>query len=291
MLSAMNILANLTDSMSGIRLGKQQIKKNKMTVEKYPILITVPHCSTFVPADLRRRMMLKDSQINKNCDPFTDEIFDIPKAYVVKARISRLVTDLNRAPDDIETEAKLSKAGVVVSIDMDGNPIYKNTPSMETVMDRVSKYHYTFHDKIDELKPKIGFLIDGHSLRSVGPSTRADSGKERADIILGNRDYTTCSRHMTQRIKKFFEARGFNVKINDPYKGAYLIGYHCSRKGLPGIQIEINEKLFMNEKTRKPYKRKIEELRKIMALLTHEIAGEIEKAAESKKTTGQAHLF
>jgi N-formylglutamate deformylase len=262
-----------------------------MTENKYPILITIPHCSTFVPVELRRLMMLKDSQINKMSDPFTDIIFDIPKAYVVKARISRLVTDLNRAPDDIESEAKLSKAGVVVSIDLDGNPIYKTPPSMEMVMDRVTKYHDSFHDKIDELKPNVKFLIDGHSLRSIGPSTRADSGQERADIILGNRDYTTCSRHMTQRIKKFFEVRGFKVSVNDPYKGAYLIGYHCSRKGLPGIQIEINEKLFMNEKTRRPYKRKIDELRKIIALLVKEIAAEIEKKEESEKTARQARLF
>jgi len=262
-----------------------------VTENKYPILITIPHCSTFVPADLRRIMMLKDSQINKMCDPFTDEIFDVTKAYVVKARISRLVTDLNRAPDDIESEAKLSKAGVVVSIDLDGNPIYKSPPSMEAVMDRVSKYHDSFHDKIDEVKPEIGFLIDGHSLRSVGPDTRADAGQERADIVLGNRDYTTCSRHITQRIKKFFEARGFSVKINNPYKGAYLIGYHCSRKGLPGIQIEVNEKLFMNEKTRKPYRRKIDELRKIMALLVKEVAEEIKKLEDSRKSTRQAVLF
>ena len=263
-----------------------------MAPEKSPILITVPHCSTFVPAELRRLMMLRDSQINRMCDPFTDEIFDVPKAYVVKARISRLVTDLNRAPDDIESEAKLSKAGVVVSIDIDGNPVYKTAPSMDMIMDRVSKYHDTFHDKIDELKRNVKFLIDGHSLRSVGPSTRLDAGKERADIILGNRDYTTCSRHMTNRVMKFFQERGFNVAINDPYKGAYLIGSHCSRKGLPGIQIEVNEKLFMNEKSRRPYRRKIEELRKIMGALVKDIAEEFEKAESNKKAkAGQTPLF
>jgi len=263
-----------------------------MALEKYPILITVPHCSTFVPAELRRLMMLRDSQIKKMCDPFTDEIFDIPKAYVVKARISRLVTDLNRAPDDIESEAKLSKAGVVVSIDIDGNPVYKTPPSMDMIMDRVAKYHDTFHDKVDELEKNTKFLIDGHSLRSVGPSTRLDSGKKRAEIILGNRDYTTCSRHMTNKIMKFFQDRGFNVAINDPYKGAYLIGYHCRRKTSPGIQIEINEKLYMNEKTRRPYKRKIEELRKIISSLCKEIAEEIEKSEANKKSkAGQSSLF
>jgi N-formylglutamate deformylase len=263
-----------------------------MVSEKYPVLITIPHCSTFVPAELRRLMMLRDSQINKMCDPYTDEIFDVPKAHVVKARISRLVTDLNRAPDDIESEAKLSKAGVVVSIDIDGNPVYKTPPSMDMIMDRVTKYHDTFHDKIDELKPYVKFLIDGHSLRSVGPSTRIDAGKERAEIILGNRDYTTCSRHMTNKVQKFFEERGLEVAINDPYKGAYLIGLHCSRKTLPGIQIEVNERLFMNEKTRRPYKRKIEELRKAMATLVKEIAEEIEKAEVARKAkVAQSTLF
>ncbi len=257
--------------------------------EKYPILVTVPHCSTFVPAELRRLMTLKDSQINKMCDPFTDMIFDIPKAHVVKARISRLVTDLNRAPDDIESEAKLSKAGVVVSIDIDGNPIYKTAPSMDMIMARVSKYHDTFHAKIDELKPQVKFLIDGHSLRSVGPSTRIDSGKERADIILGNRDYTTCSRHTTNKIMRFFQERGFNVKINDPYKGAYLIGYHCQRSGLPGIQVEVNEKLYMNEKTRKPNKKKIEALRMIMTDIVKEVAEEIER--QEAKSSPQSNLF
>lgn len=164
---------------------------------------------------------------------------------------------------------------------------------MEMIMERVTNYHDTFHDKIDELKRNVKFLIDGHSMRSIGPSTRADAGQERADIVLGNRDYTTCSRHMTRRIMKFFEDRGFNVAINDPFKGAYLIGSHCSRKGLPGIQIEINEKLFMNEKTRRPYKRKIQELRKTMAWLVKEIALEIEKAAAQKKqaTDHQIALF
>jgi len=263
-----------------------------MGSEKYPILITVPHCSTFVPAELRRLMTLREPQIRKMCDPYTDEIFDIPKAYVVKARISRLVTDLNRAPDDIESEAKLTKAGVVVSIDIDGNPIYKTPPSMDMIMERVEKYHDSFHDKIEEIKPEVRFLIDGHSMRSVGPSTRADAGRERADIVLGNRDYTTCSRQITHKIMRFFEDWGFNVKINDPYKGAYLIGYHCSRRGLPGIQIELNENLYMNEKTRRPYKRKVDELRKIMAALTREIAEEIARAEEKMTAKGgQIPLF
>ncbi len=262
-----------------------------MVSTKYPILITIPHCSTFVPADLRRMMTLTDAQIRKNCDPFTDIFFDISKAYVVKARISRLVTDLNRAPDDIEMEYQLSNDGVVVSVDLDGNPIYKTPPAIETISERVEKYHNTFHDKIDELKKNVKFLIDGHSHRSVAPNTRMDAGKERADIILGNRDFTTCSRNITKRVMNFFKDRGFSVAINYPYKGRYLIGYHCSRKTFPGIQIEVNERLYMNEKTRRPYKEKINDLHIIMTKLIEEIDQELEKTTESSKTKKQQALF
>lgn len=262
-----------------------------MVAEKYPILVTIPHCSTFVPVDLRKMMTLSDFKIRKNSDPYTDLIFDVPKAHIAKARISRLVADLNRAPDDIEMEYKLSNDGVVVSVDLDGNQIYKTPPSIETIFERVQKYHDTFHAKIDELKPKVKFLIDGHSLRGVAPDTRNDAGKQRADIVLGNRDFTTCSRSITKKVMKFFQDLGFTVAVNDPYKGRYLIGYHCSRKTLPGIQIEVNERLYMNEKTLRPYKGKIEELRKIMAWLVKEIYYELEKIEKPKGGKGQPTLF
>ncbi|MBN2087599.1 N-formylglutamate amidohydrolase [Candidatus Peregrinibacteria bacterium] len=262
-----------------------------MVAEKYPILITAPHCSTFIPVDLRKMMTLSDAQIRRNCDPYTDLIFDVPKAHVIKARISRLVTDLNRAPDDIEMEYKLSNDGVVVSVDLDGNPIYKSIPPIEKVLERVQKYHDSFHDKIDEIKPNIQFLIDGHSLRSKAPNTRVDAGNERADIVLGNRDFTTCSRNMTQKIMNFFQDRGFSVEVNKPYKGRYLIGYHCSRRTLPGIQIEVNEKLYMNEKTRRPYKQKIQDLNRIMIRLVEDIYEEIEKTSASVGGKRQQTLF
>lgn len=262
-----------------------------MVVEKYPILITAPHCSTFIPTDLRKRMLLTDAQIRRNWDPYTDIIFDIPRAHVVKAKISRLVADLNRAPDDIEMEYKLSNDGVVVSVDLDGNQIYKEAPPIEKVFERVQKYHNAFHDKIDEIKPNVKFLIDGHSLRNKAPDTRADAGKERADIILGNRDFTTCSRSITQKVMNFFKDRGFSVAVNKPYKGRYLIGYHCSRRTLPGIQIEVNESLYMNEKTHRPYKEKIDDLRRIMIRLVEDIYEELEKTSESVRGKKQQSLF
>lgn len=246
-----------------------------MTSKKHPILVSIPHASLFVPAELRRMMLLSDFQIKKQTDPYTDEIFDVSNAHVVKGKINRLVVDLNRGPDDIEMEYRLSNRGVVVSIDIDGNPVYKKPPSLAAIFERVHKYHHTFHRKIDELKPKMKFMIDGHSMRDVSPITKNDFGKPRPDIALGNREYKTCSRAITSKVKYFFEKKGFNVNINDPFMGRYIIGHHCERHHFPGMQVELNERLFMNTKTYRPYKKNIHELKMIMKELVEFIDAEI----------------
>lgn len=259
--------------------------------QKYPILISIPHGSTFVPAELKRKMDLTDFDILRQSDPYTDIIFDVPNAYVVKGRISRLVADLNRAPDDIEMENQLSNQGVVVSVDLDGNKIYKTPPSPEAISQRVRDYHDIFHQTIETMKPKVQFMIDGHSMRKVTPVTKPESGKERPDICLGNRHFTTCSHAMTRRIARFFEEKGFGVTINDPFTGRYIIGYHCSRRGLPGIQVEINEKLYINTKTYKPDKKKIAKLNLIIAELVEVIGQEIEKTKNLPGLSSQRSLF
>lgn len=259
---------------------------------QYPIIVSIPHGSMFVPKPLRRLMNLSDFQIKKNSDPYTLDIFDVPNAYVVKGNISRLVADLNRAPDDIEMEHQLSNRGVVVSVDIDGNPVYKTVPSLDMISERVEKYHDEFHRKIDELKPQMKFLIDGHSMRNVTPSTKPDSGAERPDIVLGNRHYISCSRVMTRKIMEFFENRGFKVKVNDPFTGRYIIGYHCSRNVFPGIQVEISEKLFMNTKTYRPYKKNIRALQVILTELVDMIHEELEKSSsKSGSRADQGKLF
>ncbi len=232
--------------------------------KKYPVLVVIPHASTFVPIDLRRMMTLTDREIEQASDLYTDEIFDLSNAHIVKAKLSRLVADVNRAPDDIEIKYQLYHDGVVVHVDEFGKPIYKEPPPMEEIFERVTKYHEPFHQEIEKLAPKMKFLIDAHSLLSTGPSTRHDAGEKRADIVLGNRDYTTCSRDMTIKIMHFFEERGFSVAVNDPYSGKYILGYHCSRRKLPGIQVEVNRKLYMNQKTLARKEEGIKRLRAVM---------------------------
>ena len=237
-----------------------------------PILISIPHSSVFVPIELRRNMNLTNKEIVAHADLATDVIFDIPDVYKVIAKINRLVVDPNRAPDDIEMETKLGAEGVVVAVSEDKKPIYKRVPSLRQISDRVKKYHDSFHDEIDSHKAKVRFLIDGHSCKSVGPMTKPDAGQRRPDIILGNRHFTTCSREQTAFFMNFFRKKGLSVDVNKPYSGKYILGYHCSRRHLPGIQVEINRALYMNENTLRVRKKDVEKLNLIIRELVDELS-------------------
>ena len=65
------------------------------------------------------------------------------------------------------------------------------------------------------------------------------------------------------------------MSVNKPFGGKFVIGSHCSRHGLPGIQIELNRKLYLNEKTLHPQKKGIAKLNKIIFELVEILSREI----------------
>lgn len=244
-------------------------------MQKKPILITIPHCSHFVSKEIRQNMLLTDFEILKETDLYTDQIFGVENAYIVKARLSRLVADMNRAPDEIEMEQRLCAEGVVVSVNGDGKKIYKTPLTDQQIELRIEKYHNPFHTQVDQYATQSFFMIDGHSMWPTGRATKIDAGKKRPDINLGNRDYTTCTKSQTDFFKNYFEELGYSVEINFPFKGRYVIGYHCSRnrrKGIPGLQLEINQALYTNPKTLEPKADQIKKLKQEIQILVDLVA-------------------
>ncbi len=212
--------------------------------------------------------MVSDFQLRHKTDPYADKIFNIKKAYCLKASYSRAVIDLNRAPDDfILNKDGLCEDGVLVTVPFRKQQLYKKPPDIKEVADRIKKYYMPFHEKIKTLLPKIKFIIDGHSLYSIDEKTK----KKRADIVIGNGKFLTCSRDITLAIVKFFESKGFTVRINDPFDGGYIIKHYCAIDGIQGVLIEVKRSLYMNERTLRPYLQKIKKFNHIMIELVEMI--------------------
>jgi len=241
-------------------------------VERHPILVSIPHASSTIPEEVKDCVALTSQELLGYTDLYTDQIFLVPGTSAVQSPVSRVIVDVNRAPDDISKEYELAAEGVTVHTTWDGKKVYTKDPTQDQIDTLIRKYHDPYHEKIDELIPQAKFLIDGHSFLPVGPKLRGDSVKERPDINLGNVNYSSCSRKQTLFFRDFFTDRGYSVAINFPYVGKYILGHHCHRRRIPpflvpGIQIEINQGLYVKANSFDPIPARVEEFHEIIKKL------------------------
>ncbi|HEY5713780.1 MAG TPA: N-formylglutamate amidohydrolase [Candidatus Gracilibacteria bacterium] len=218
----------------------------------YEIVLSIPHGSTYIPEALRKRMPHPDEVLLQEPDLYTDRIYNIKGPKIVEATASRIISDVNRAPDEIYTIGQSRSMGVIILSTSNQENVFETDPSFEEMQEWIAEFHAPFHKELHRALNGSRFLIDCHSMWSVSPSYREDKGTLRPDIVLGNRQYTTCDAQTTKYFRDAFLEKGYTVAINKPFIGRYVVGTHCSRNGTPGIQLEINRNLYMNEETLEP---------------------------------------
>ena len=75
-----------------------------------------------------------------------------------------------------------------------------------------------------------------------------DNGKLRPDIVISDHDGLTSTFEVTQQVAQIFTAMGYQVGINNPYKGAELIRKYANPAVRRySLQIELNRALYMHE--------------------------------------------
>ncbi|MBW1703824.1 MAG: N-formylglutamate amidohydrolase [Deltaproteobacteria bacterium] len=253
-----------------------------------PFVISLPHCSSRVPGEIRSTFALSDKQIEESTDVGTKEIFgSIPAKAVVSARWSRLLVDLNRGPD------QLNSKGVIALKDYHGRVIYREDciPDKQETERRLKKYYRPFHDHLRAaLDDKdIKGLFDCHSLNGIGPLEAPDAGKKRRDIILSNNGdetgdqnpalgKTTCPAETLYMIREAFRGAGFSVSINNPYAGGFITTHYggiFSGTGRIAVQMEINQDLYLEPGTMRLETNKLKSVRDNVFRSFKEIAREL----------------
>jgi len=239
----------------------------------HPILISIPHASLEIPEQLKDYILISDFDIRTHSDLYSEEIYKVDNAHILEATSARVLCDPNRFLKE-ETMENLYDDGVVSTLTPCGEFVFKNLPDKKAVEEMIENHYLSYHTKIEHIiaKKKIKFLIDAHSMWSLGPSHLQDSGISRPDINLGNRNHTTCTNEQTEFFTEFFMKQGYSVAINNPYHGRSIMKLHCSQKRTPGIQIEINRKLYLDEKTLEAYPEKIKKLNSQISSLVEEIS-------------------
>jgi N-formylglutamate amidohydrolase len=240
------------------------------------ILLAVPHAGVQAPDEIRRALLphVDAAFLRTQSDVDTELIYDDPTCRRLVFPWSRLVADPNRGPDQ-DTEG-----GVVPHRDFDDRPIYpdENRPGQAERFRRVVLYHTPYHVQLGEeaRDPRTRFLFDCHSMSQSPPRRSLDFGRERPDAVLSNRgdrrgeslpdngdgaDVTrgggalTCPPLLTRRIGEALARRLTEVApegpgrrptgsvwLNEPFPGGYGVRAHANpERGLPALQIELNQ--------------------------------------------------
>ena len=112
-------------------------------------------------------------------------------------------------------------------------------------------YHLAVSNLYDRLFEQSGcaYHLNCHSMRSMGNSKDVGAANPRPDFILSDSDGTTGELDFVIATKDYLENLGYVVSINYPFKGAEFIQrYSDPLVGRHSMQIEINWRLYMNEK-------------------------------------------
>lgn len=245
-----------------------------------PLVISIPHCGGEVPPSIQEDLALSPAQVADSMDTGTREIFgELPVLAVVSAHWSRLVVDLNRAPDD------LGERGVITRIDYLGRPVFKpgRHPDRPETLRRVQAFHRPYHQELAQALelPGLRLLLDCHSLDGRGPTEAPDRGQPRADVTLGNnggpqgepdpqRGEPTCPAGLMQEMAAALKAEGFSVSLNHPYAGGYITRHYGAllrSRGQAALQMELNKDLFLSPQGRPQPERLVEVRGALLAAL------------------------
>jgi len=191
-----------------------------------------------------------------------------PRSYL---DANRNVTEIDTGlfgeawPDAIETDAaalakvRLGK-GLIWRLTDEGQPLYDRHLSVAEVRARIANcwkpYHAAVEAAINAAHARHGYCIhlNCHSMPAIASShATAFPGMVHADFVIGDRDGTTADPRLSALICEHLRGLGYGVDYNHPYKGVELVRrYGDPARQRHSIQVEINRKLYMDEKTLEP---------------------------------------
>ena len=240
-----------------------------------PIVLHVPHSSTLIPKSIRPDILLSDSEleveVRNMTDAYTDELFAYEGAQMTRFPISRLIVDPERFLDDDEEPMAARGMGVIYTSTSGLKPL-RAPPSAAKRMELIDRFYAPHHR---ELRANVAaalasncecVVIDCHSFPDVPRPYEQSQERDRPDLCIGTDPFHTPD-DLASYVKAKAEALGMTVETDTPFAGALVpAAYYKKRKSVVAIMLEVNRRLYMDERTGKKSdgfaetKQKIEQL-------------------------------
>jgi len=241
-----------------------------------PLVLDSPHSGTHYPDDFRHACEL--ALLRRAEDTHVEKLYDFAPSlgvHWVEAFFPRSYVDANRDLSEIDAslldgpwpgpqpqtptewaKVRLGK-GLIWRLTDEGLPLYDRTLSVAEVQQRLARcwqpYHQAVAQAIEAAHAQHGYSLhlNCHSMPAVaGSHATNEPGLVHADFVVGNRDHSSSSPALAELVCHALQRAGYSVWLNHPYKGVELVRrYSQPEQHRHSLQLEINRKLYMDERT------------------------------------------
>ncbi len=241
-----------------------------------PVVFDSPHSGAEYPDDFG--FVAPMNKVRGAEDAFVHALYGAAPehgATLLAARFPRSYIDPNRSLLDLDPglldgrwpgplepgEKSRLGSGLVWRTCPPDHPMYDRKLTVAEVRRRIDGYYAPYHaalrQALDEAHRRFGAVwhVNCHSMPSLSTVKSPEGpGVRRPQIVLGDRDGASCDPAFTAFVREALAGFGYEVALNDPYKGAELIvAYSDPGTGRHSLQIEINRGLYMDEDTLEPH--------------------------------------
>jgi N-formylglutamate deformylase len=240
-----------------------------------PILLSIPHCGTRFPEEIKRQYKSDLIAAPDDTDWFVHQLYDFAAAMgitTIHATYSRWVIDLNRDPvsKPLYTDGRIITA-LCPTTTFKGESLYndeRNEVDAAEVKRRVEIYYKPYHEQIEkklfELRNTFGkvLLWECHSIRQFVPTVFPE---KFSDLILGTNDERSADPRMINAVLAELKSSKFSVNHNFPFKGGYITR-HFGRpsEGQHAMQLEMSKVNYMDDSEKHYDKARADRVREVL---------------------------
>jgi N-formylglutamate deformylase len=234
------------------------------TAAARPIVGHLPHTSLHIPPGERAGILLDDdaleAELLRLTDRHTDRLFawirDLGGTLLLN-RVSRLVVDPERFPDDAREPMAMVGQGAVYTRTADGDPLRAVDPGQRSrLMARwYEPYHAALEGIVAGTLDAFGacLVLDAHSFATVPLPSEPDQDPDRPDVCLGTDPYHT-PRALAAGLATALGEEGFTVAVDRPFSGSLVpLRWYGEEPRVTSIMIEVRRGTYMDEGTGEPH--------------------------------------
>ena len=221
-----------------------------------PLLISMPHVGTEIPADQRERYTPRALEV-EDTDWFLDRLYGFAAelgAGLLVPRFSRYLVDLNRPSENAPMYPGRNNTELCPTRHFSGDPIYREgrAPDEAEIRRRVERYWQPYHDAIRAETTRLreahghAVLFDAHSIRSELPWLFEGTLPQ---MNLGTSEGASCDPELRDLLHGVFAGQDrYDHVVDGRFKGGHITrSFGRPAEGVHAVQLEMCWRAYMDE--------------------------------------------